>query len=62
MKVDFRVRFMGYRSLVGREGFEPPKDEPPDLQSGAFGRFATDPIVCIIHDLMPNFEQEFCEC
>lgn len=29
--------------LVGREGFEPPKAEPSDLQSDAFDRFATDP-------------------
>ena len=31
--------------MVGREGFEPSKAEPPDLQSGAFGHFATDPCV-----------------
>lgn len=29
--------------MVGREGFEPSKAEPSDLQSDAFDRFATDP-------------------
>ena len=29
--------------MVGRGGFEPPKDEPTDLQSAAFDRFATSP-------------------
>lgn len=30
-------------SMVGREGVEPPKPKVPDLQSGAFDHFATDP-------------------
>lgn len=29
--------------MVGREGFEPPKAEPADLQSAPFDRFGTDP-------------------
>ncbi len=31
------------KSLVGRGGFEPPKAEPPDLQSGPFDRSGTCP-------------------
>ena len=34
-----RVRF----SFVVGGGFEPPKAEPPDLQSGPFGRLGTPP-------------------
>ncbi len=30
-------------NLVGREGFEPPKAEPVDLQSTPFDRFGTYP-------------------
>lgn len=30
--------------MVGREGFEPPKAEPKDLQSSPFDRSGTDPI------------------
>ena len=30
-------------SSVGRGGFEPPKAEPPDLQSGPVGRLGTCP-------------------
>ena len=30
--------------MVGREGFEPSKAEPTDLQSVAFDRFAISPI------------------
>lgn len=29
--------------MVGREGFEPPKAEPKDLQSSPFDRSGTDP-------------------
>ncbi len=29
--------------MVGREGFEPPKAEPADLQSAPFDRFGTYP-------------------
>jgi hypothetical protein len=29
--------------VVGREGFEPPKAKPADLQSAAFNHFATCP-------------------
>lgn len=29
--------------MVGREGLEPPKAKPPDLQSGPFDHFGTDP-------------------
>jgi hypothetical protein len=29
--------------VVGREGFEPPKAKPSDLQSDAFNHFATYP-------------------
>lgn len=36
--------------MVGREGFEPSKAEPPDLQSGAFGHFATDPRITNLTD------------
>ena len=31
------------RGLVGGAGFEPAKAEPPDLQSGPFGRFGIRP-------------------
>ena len=31
------------KGLVGREGLEPPKAKPPDLQSGPFDHFGTDP-------------------
>jgi len=30
-------------AMVGREGFEPSKAEPADLQSAPFGRLGTDP-------------------
>ena len=30
-------------NLVGEGGFEPPKAEPPDLQSGPFGRSGIPP-------------------
>ena len=30
-------------NLVGREGFEPSKAEPADLQSAPFDHFGTDP-------------------
>lgn len=29
--------------MVGREGFEPPKAEPPDLQSGPIGHSGISP-------------------
>ncbi len=32
------------RRVVGRGGFEPPKAEPPDLQSGPFGRSGISPV------------------
>ena len=32
-----------FRALVGGAGFEPAKAEPPDLQSGPFGRFGIRP-------------------
>ncbi len=35
------VRFF---NMVGREGFEPSKAEPADLQSAPFDHFGTDPI------------------
>ena len=44
-----RVGLFGFRhsvtdcSVVGREGFEPSKAEPADLQSAPFGRLGTDP-------------------
>ena len=31
------------KCVVGRGGFEPPKAEPPDLQSGPFDRFGISP-------------------
>ncbi len=34
-------------TLVGREGFEPTKAEPADLQSAPFGRLGTDP-TCVV--------------
>ncbi len=35
---------LGYAPMmVGEEGFEPPKREVTDLQSAAFGHFATHP-------------------
>ena len=34
------------RRLVGRAGFEPAKAEPPDLQSGPFGRSGICPCLC----------------
>ena len=43
-------------SGVGRGGFEPPKSETPDLQSGAFGRFATDP-KCLVRQCFVRREK-----
>ncbi len=34
--------------MVGREGFEPSKAEPTDLQSVAFDRFAISPLICYV--------------
>ncbi len=33
-----------FRKIVGREGFEPPKAVPTDLQSAPFDRSGTSPI------------------
>ena len=38
---------LSYIGMVGREGFEPPKALPADLQSAPFDRFGTYPCICI---------------
>lgn len=38
---------------LGRDGFEPPKPEVPDLQSGAFNHFATSPPDKLMRGLEP---------
>ena len=41
--------------MVGREGFEPPKAMPADLQSAPFDRFGTDPLNKTRRDSAPVF-------
>jgi len=38
-----RVGLFHGNAMVGREGFEPSKAEPADLQSAPFGHLGTDP-------------------
>ena len=35
------------QKMVGREGFEPPKAKPADLQSAPFGHFGTCPKILL---------------
>lgn len=41
----FDISIRDNEGFVGRGGFEPPKVGLPDLQSGTFDHFATDPLI-----------------
>ncbi len=55
----FHVDMESFLRMVGREGFEPPKAKPADLQSAAFDRSATYPVVGDDYILTVIFFQKF---